>query len=1126
MGHEAPTPRQLFAQRFRALLKLSDLPLKAVASSANSRRPSGESWEVTVQRISAWQGGVNVPRLYRMFEVVVGVLIDACRDKRAPVDETDDLFDLTAWHTLWSQAWAPLPDASPASKERWAEQGPYLGSAAYQQHQADLFFGRDHLIADLLGSLTERLKDPALLVVSGAAGTGKSSLLHAGMLPALAGGRLGEEVAAWPVLTMTPTVAPMQELARMLASLGDDDSPAIRNRLKEGPQQVVRDAVMTRADAGSHRLVLVVDQFEDVLSPLPQEGNMAARTQERLDFVETLHAIATTACGPGDTPAALVVIAVRDDFLKSAAAYPQLKDSLQRSRRFIVEPMNQMELRLAIEMPARLAGLELESDLAGLVLEELRQGTSGPGPGSLPLLAAAMHATWQHRDGDLLTISSYERSRGIAGVIHDSADALLDHLTPQQRREARELTHRLVKIAADGRFVSRPMAYQPSDRQSDFDVVVQRFIKERLLTATTTEEVSTGGTSSALPTTEVVITHDALLGWKTLSDWLKDILASRALRTALLDDADAWIRYAKDSSYLYRDTRLAAVLTEREQWEGAPDRYPPLPDGAQAFLDASWHAATRTARRRRKLLALLSGLLVIAVAGATVAMVMGRAAEMSARIASSRHLMSRSEIVTDPVARLQLGIAAAHINPGPEARANLLVHMATAGFTATLTPDPSPHDSIIGLASSAGGSVLATAVTTSPTEGAVLLWDVRDREHPRVVSTLRSPHDRVSSVAFSGNTLVAVGSGSGTIGLWNVSNLDAPHRIGRLVGHTGLVHDVEFSRDAQTLVSAGADKTVRVWDVRIPASPRAVSVLPEHPAAVGAASFSPDGDLLATADVDGNAWLWNTANPAQPQQLSAIAHPGVNDVAFSPDGETLATADAGGTVHLLDVGEPDKPPRTTAPLTGHKDSVLGVAFSPDGRTIATGSADHTTRIWNLRAEGGPAPLATLEGHSSWTLRPAYTPDGAFLTTASYDGTARLWPVADPKHLPTTATLPTKRHKAQATAIAFSPDGATLATNEHDKVRLWDITNRSAPRSLKLLPGHRGIVADVLFSPQGDLLAATTSGGDILTWSVKDIRHPQLLHAFTGHSAAVNDADFSPDGTLLATASFDHTAKVW
>jgi WD40 repeat protein len=1126
MGNEAPTPRQRFAQRFRELLKLSGLPQERVAAQANRKRPPGAMWHIKPQRISAWQRGTNVPATDRDLKVVLKVLIDHCQGRKPPVERTDDLFDLKAWETLWSQALASSPDPSPKDTERWAREGPYLGLAAYKQEQADLFFGRGVLVSKLLESVADRLEHPGLLVVSGASGAGKSSLLHAGLLPALAAEELGEEVARWPVQVMTPTAAPMDELARVLASLSHDHPLTFRARLEEHPEQAVRDVVTARAEARTHRLVLIVDQFEDVLSPLPMDEIAAAQARkERLAFVEALHAMATRPCGPGDAPAALVVIAVRGDFLESPVTYDRLQDSIQRRGLFLVGPMDQEQLRLAIEGPASQAGLKPESGLVEVILGELLQGSSAAGPGSLPLLSEAMRATWQRRDGDRLTIRGYERSGGVRKAIQNSAETVLDDLTQEQRAVARQMFHRMVKITPGGPVVSRPMPYRPSASPTDLDVVVRKFTEQRLLTATDGA---------------VEITHDALLrDWKTLRDWLADDPVSRALHSRLLDDADTWIRHGEDPSYLYRDRHLSAVLAVETQWRADLDRYP-LAAEPRAFLDASRQASTRTARRRRRRLALLSGLLVIAVSAAAVATSQWRVAEeersraetqrrnadTSARIALSRHLVARSEIVSDPVARLQLGIAAAHLNPGAETRANLLVHMAKAGFTATLTPDPSPHDVITGLALSAEGSLLATAVMTSLTEGAVLLWDVSDRDRPRRVSRLAGPDGRVSSVAFSGDALVAVGSSGGSVELWNVSDLSDPDMVANLVGHTGFVNDLEFARDGRTLASASADKTVKLWDVRNQASPRAVSTLPGHPAQVGAVSFSPNGTLLATADVDGNALVWDIADLAEPHDVvSTIGHPGVNDVAFSPDGRTLATAEEGRTVHLLDIDDPRKP-RTTATLTGHKDSVVGVAFSPDGRTLATGSADRTTRIWNLSAVDGPAPLTTLEGHGLMTLRPAYWPDGRFLATASFDGTARLWAVADPKHLTTTALLPTERYDSKATAIAFSPDGATLATNQRDKVQLWDVTNRAAPRSITFLPGRSGIVTDVLFAPKGDILAATTFDGEILLWDVKDTRHPVPLAKRTGHTALVNDAAFSSDGKLLATAGFDHKAKVW
>ncbi|MDH6568822.1 WD40 repeat protein [Streptomyces sp. SAI-117] len=1179
--------RTAFAERLALLYReAGNPPLKRVSEGVGRLQrvdERGRPVRVSAQRISDWRRARNVPAQFTALAAVLHILIPEAR-RISPTPVSAGLYDLGQWQRLWERALAPDEDEGP-QPEPPAGVCPYRGLASYRQEDARWFFGRERSTEALVRLLRSAAGTGTggLVMLVGASGAGKSSLLNAGLVTALEEGALG---GADPrVLQFVPGADPLTELTgripelKTVLSAARADGPDI-DRPPEFAH-AVREAVASWAqhEAATARPVVIVDQFEEAFT-------LCADDSDRRTFVQALHAMCTPA-GP-DTPApALVLLGIRADFYERCLDHPELADALQH-RHMVLGPLTDTELREAVAGPARAVGLELEPGLAELIVREV----SADGPrgahdaGVLPLLSHALLATWQRRKAGRLTLAGYRAAGGIQGAVAATAERAWSALDPAARTAARLLLLRLVRLGEDTqatrrRGTRRQLAAESTDPDKT-EESLEALVRARLVT---------------LDAESVEITHEALLtAWPRLREWIDEDRSDHLLRQRIEEDGRFWEGSNRDSSLLYRGSRLEQA---RAWAKSAGDTY--LTRSAVEFLAASVRLRRRSVLIARGAVAALVVLALVAVGSAVVAWQQRNDAVFEQVVAEADRVQS-----TDPSLSARIDLVAHRLRPDDEGTNTRLISIVNAPLATPLTG----HTGAVYLTSfSPDGKLLATAGY----DRTVRLWDVSDRRRPKALGEpLVGGTSWVSSAVFSpdGQTLASAGD-DGTIRRWDLADPRHPKPLGPpLTGHDGTIYLIAFSPDGRTLASAGEDRTVRLWNTSGTQEPPVV--LTGAGAAERSVAWSPDGHTLAAGGDDNTVRLWNTGDPRHPRAYDRVlkGHTGlVHSVAFSPDGTELASGSADDTVRLWDVRDPADPGPIGSPLTGHTGPVWSVAFSPDGSKLAAASADSTASLWNVSDPAYPSQvgeplagssgemyalgfspdgrtLATGSGDSKvrlWSIPAgdlvgssgAFRRDGDVLATAGRDGRIRLWNVTDPDRpvalgRPFTPVVrdpfsqvlfsPDGRTLAVLTtgrvqlwnvtdlahpvphgpalvlhsrfmgpdALAFSPDGRTLATAYDSRsLQLWDVTDPAHPVSHGPIAGHRGYIDSLVFSPDGRTLASGSADGTIRLWRVTDPARPALLRKpLTGHTGPVNVLVFSPDGHTLASGGDDDTVRLW
>ncbi|WP_049564506.1 hypothetical protein [Streptomyces sp. SBT349] len=1065
-----------------------------------------ERFAFDLRQLRVAAGKVSYRALSRRAHFSVTALSEAAAGHRLPSLEVTLAYvracggDVTDWEERWRKLAAAQHAESPDEDPPPAADAPYLGLATFEPGDAEWFFGRERLVARLCA----RLESTAFLAVFGASGAGKSSVLRAGLLPAVANATAAEG-GAWPTALLVPGARPLEELAIRLANLGGVAASSLHGALRaepDGIRLVLRQVLAERSEKA--RVLIVVDQFEEVFT-------LCRDQQERDRFIDCLVAAA-------QEPRGRVVLGVRADFYARCAEHAGLVAVLD-GHHMLVGPMNEEDLRSVVTGPAGRAGIRVEAELVEAVVADAHGQ-----PGALPLVSHALRETWRRRRGVALTPAGYRAAGGVRGAIAQSAERVYGNFDAEQRRVAAALFLRLT-APGDGTEDTRRRApraeFLGGTEGRAVAAVLDRLIAARLVTA---DEDT------------VTVAHEALIrNWPRLAAWLAEDRDLLRAHRRLTDSAAEWHLHGEDEALLYRGVRLAG-------WRSRPlDR---LNARESAFLEASRvrEAAERTAERRRVRLTVtgLGTVLLVVSVLAGVAAVQADQAARERRVAHSRQLAAeaRGQLQVDPERGLRTALRAYRVSPTAQADAALRQAVADDRMLAVVSGG---RERVLGVAISPDGTRLAdtdsegtvrvsrlsggavsdapslvlrghgteawspafspdgTRLATAGLDGTVRVWDLGGGE-PLVLRGHRGP---VWNVAFSPDGTRLAGAGDdGTVRVWNASGQGEPLV---LRGHRGPAVGVAFSPDGRHLASSGHDRTIRIWDVSGRGEPR---VLRGHEDAVKTLAFSPDGTLLASASIDGTARVWDTEEERAPVVLRD--HDGtVEGLAFGPDGHLLATTSDDGTVRVWNA-DGRSPPLV---LRGHRETVWAAAFSPDGTRLASAGDDGTVRVWDPRGPGRPLTLGRHTGEA-WTA--ALSADGRRVVSGGADGTVRVWD-ADGRSDP----LLLRGHGGPVLSVATdSPGRRVAAAGEDDTVRVWDTAGSDGPR---LLRGHGGSAWSVALSADGRRVATTGDDGAVRVWDAADAGEPRILR---GHRGYAWDVAFSPDGRRLVTSGEDGTVRVW
>ncbi|MEY4748079.1 MAG: hypothetical protein RIQ60_293 [Pseudomonadota bacterium] len=1018
---------------------------------------------------------------------------------------------------------------------------PYVGLRPFSEQEALLFFGRDAHVRELLARLERQQRFVAVL---GASGTGKSSLVRAGLIPALHRGALHTTTAPdadtgqtgllrWSVHTFTPGEAPLARLSETLASdprwLDDPQqvpasTSALATRLATSPLALA-ELMQARAEQFSgDAVLLVVDQFEEIFRYRQRDPNEAEA------FVRLLLRCANEPGVPLH-----VVLTMRSDFLGNAVTFHGLPEAINTGI-YLTPRLAAEQIRSVITAPLKLVGGEIDPVLANRLVNTLG------GEDELPVLEHALLRMWdraraegrsrvtdddyaaictrrdriEHRMADApvepteanvdpaatiapdeaLTSSTEPPAAAHAATpvlvaislsyaIDNHANEIFDALSAAQQAVARELFVALVE-RRDGRDVRRPQTLRQLvelvgvARRNEVLAVVDAYRRTGVGFVLPAEKTALEDGSL------VDISHESLIRrWQPLQRWLAD----EELDASELQD---WLRRAQ------RQQRSGGgLLDERDhqraqQWRLRLARHPDVTrwsqrycaDGDFAAIDAFVSfSGQRHAREKSEREALARAADEARLREAQAQADLQRVAAESAQAAQAQAEREKRQ--------------AEHSAAINRKRSRIALLAATVAVLFGLAALWSWQQASRALNQAQTLTRIAQAGELASTA------ELLAKDKPDQSLLLAMEARKIDPASARAN------------GLLRAADASYPYRL-VFRGHERAVMSAKFSPDGNLVLTASLDNTARLWEV---ASGKELRVLRGHEAPVRSAQFSPDGATVLTASDDNTVRLWNIASGKELRALRGHEFR-VGRAQFSPDGKTVLTANEDilgkdKTARLWDVVSG----KELRALRGHGSSIRSSQFSPDGKLVLTASDDKTARLWDI-ASG--KELRALRGHTDrvWSARFSY--DGKLVLTASFDKTARLWDVASGKELRVL-----RGHDGSVRSAQFSPDGKMALTASFDKTaRLW---NLASGKMLQVLRGQEGSVSGAQFSPDGNSVLTAASDNLFMNYTsvhLWDVASGRELPALRGHENSVSSAQFSPDGKSVLTASLDNTARLW
>ncbi|MDX1417426.1 MAG: protein kinase, partial [Candidatus Promineifilaceae bacterium] len=1054
-------------------------------------------------------------------------------------------------------ATAIMPTAVPAGVEI---SNPYKGLRAFQENDAADFFGRESLVQQLVAHLAHS----RFLAVVGPSGSGKSSLVKAGLIPALR-----EEAIPgsdkWFVAEMVPGTHPLEELELALLPIAVDPPPSLVEPLGKDERGILRTIRRILPDEEDAQLLLVIDQFEELFTMVDDE-------ERRRHFLESL----VTAISSPRTPLH-VVVTLRADFYDRPLQMQTMAE-LFKQHTEIVLPLTREELTWAIREPAQQMGVGMERDVVTAMVADVAEQ-----PGALPLLQYALTELFDERQDNMMTLAAYEELGGVAGALAQRAEELYTGLDEAGQEQTRQLFLRLITLGAGVEDTRRRVplseleALQTSEvletsEVSDVAEVLNQFGFFRLLTFDhdpVTRE----------PTVEVA--HEALLReWPRLRRWLEQSRDDVRLQRTLAAAAAEWARAGQDPGFLLRGSRLDLY----ESW--AEDMDLALTGDEEAYLEASIHArqergAAEEARRQQELetaqrlaatekaraeeqeqaagrlrqrAMFLTGALVIAALLAIAAVFFANQSRVSAdKAAAEANQRATAQVIAEQqraAAEEQSGIAMAEANARATAQANAeaseseaiaqrATAVAEAEFRATAEAqavaerNTAEEQSRLATSRELAAAALNN-IDVDPELSILLALQALESDHTfEAESALHTaiqnsavrqtfyhgPDIGASFVTVNpnGEQFFVSGANGGT--MWDLSSGEVQYTVE--VAEGDWINDADFTSDGSMLILPG-----ETWDgdTLLPSPLSIIDAVTGQELAsfeaneglVQGVGASPDGKLIVSVGDDEFARIWDL-EATLTEGTGQLVHElccleGGARARFSPDSSLVAAVDNRIDVKVWDIA--------TGELlyTLEADEPRDVHFSPDGSYIATASQG-MVEIWD--ATTGERLSFALMHEESGIRSVRFTPDGAFLTATSTNRDSSLWQFVDGSLQPIKTF---KGHRDRTFDSEITPDGRyLLTTSEGDgTARLWSLDPQDTVE-IAAISSHEDIMTDVQFIGDGSQFATAANDGLLKVWDTTSLDEVKTIQA---HEGWTNHLAVSPDGQTIATAGFDATVKLW
>ena len=1004
---------------------------------------------------------------------------------------------------------------------------PYKGLRAFQSVDSEDFFGRDELIQELLEHLSTEGKNKDFLAVVGPSGSGKSSVVKAGMIPRIDAGVLDEEVD-WFTAEMVPGTHPMEELEVALLAVATHEIPDLFEILTRDERGLVR--AVKRIIPENSEFVLLIDQFEETFTLI--EDN-----DERIHF---LHSILNAV--EDERSRVKIIVTLRADFYDRPLLYADF-GNLVRKNTELVLPFTRKELEAAIIGPADRVKITLEAGLVNAIISDVFER-----PGALPLLQYALTELFERREGRAMKLAAYQDIGGTTGALARRAEELYQDFSDEEKDAARQMFLRLVTLG-EGTDDTRRRVFQSEllslNRASDaMPKVIEQFGKYRLLTFDHDPQTRSS---------TIEVAHEAIIRrWERVRGWLDENRESLRLHRRLTSATEEWNQGRRDAGFLARGVRLEQFESLAES--GSID----LNETEKIFIQMSVEARTERdrielerqqreeeleARARQRLQLLASVMAIAAIIGvglAAFAIIQQQRAEEQKIIAEEN---AQTAIAAEGEVRTALDELATseaiQIERANEARA---LALAANARNAESLGDPQL------------ALVLALeaehAYSPVPIEIIRTMSNVIYAPGPR--EKFNNHTGSVTGVDFSADSQLMISSSTdGTVRVIDVTTLEETLVVSI---DEGWFYNAAIHPDRTSIAAAGSDGIVYVWSYPDGAL---LYQLDGHSDEVMTVDYSPDGTILASGSVDHNIILWASSDGSQIRTLEG--HTGVVlNVVFSPDGTRLASSSADETlgqneeiqdrtVRIWDIaGDTD-----TVIIDPESGFVRALDFSPAGDTVTYGVYDGTysgtVRVHNV--ETGEE-IQRFAAHTTPVTAVAYNADGTQVASVAWDRTVRIWDIELGFEVGSFVGFGDR-----VLSMAFSPDGASLAMgignvgnniyygndgSVDQTLWLWDMRNGQQIDAFTGHPdwqwtvdlSHDGMLAvtgggplnlPVDLEENADAEAALLASTTVLVWNVETL---EIVATLPAHTNTVDSVRFHPDGERVLTSSWDSQIILW